>query len=90
MLSFMLLTAIAAAPAEAPGKTVSISNPANMVPFLQELGYKAKLDLTEEDPSIATGAGGWNYYIHFRGCEAKKDCEDLLVSASWTAEASKE
>jgi hypothetical protein len=82
-LMTMLAAAVAAqaaAPAQAP---VDISDPRNLVQYLQGRGFRAELDLSEETPSIQSGAAGWRFYIYLQGCKEKKNCRDLLLQASW-------
>jgi hypothetical protein len=83
MISLIVAASAASLAASAP---VSIADPAALVSFLQSKGYKAELDMSGERPIIRSGAGGWKHSIVFHGCEAKKDCQDLLFQASWDAE----
>lgn len=76
---------VAASSAAAMAQAVSASVPDTIVLALQDLGYKAQLDVDSEgDPKIKSATQGVNYTIFFYGCEDDGTrCEDIILTAGF-------
>ncbi|SNY57659.1 Putative sensory transduction regulator [Pseudooceanicola antarcticus] len=63
---------------------VSAREPAGLVSLLQDLGYRAELDVDSAgDPIIHTSAAGVGFSLYFYGCLDNRDCDSLMFSAGF-------
>lgn len=67
--------------AEEPSELLDATNPEKIMSIIQELGYRAKLEVDDDgDPVIRSGAGGSDFSIQFYGCtEDNNDQCSLLI-----------
>jgi hypothetical protein len=66
---------------------VCASDPKSVVAALQDEGYKAKLETAADgDPKISSSAGGYNYTVHFYGCEKGAQCDSLQFYLGFKSE----
>ena len=84
VLAFVSGSPVIAGPAQ---PLVDATDPTIIAALLQDLGYRAKLELAESGhPVILTTSGGLKYGIYFYGCDAeKKNCTTVTFSSYWTA-----
>ena len=78
-------SAVARAPAEASPQIVDGSDPAALVDIIQDLGYRAILEVDGEgDPLIRSSVGGTQFALVFYGCSEQHDaCQILLFKAGY-------
>ncbi len=87
----VLLWGLLAWSAETPaaaGDIVDATDPAALVGIIQDMGYRADLEVDAEgDPLIRSSVGGTRFSLVFYGCSKKHDrCEILLFKAGWELE----
>lgn len=57
---------------------VCASDPASVINGIMIAGYRAKLESDNSgDPVIKSAANGYDYSVHFFGCEENKACDSL-------------
>jgi hypothetical protein len=78
-------TATARSPAEGNNQIVDGSDPAALVDIIQDLGYRATLEVDGEgDPLIRSSVGGTQFALVFYGCSELHDgCQILLFKAGY-------
>jgi hypothetical protein len=59
-------------------------DPAVFAEVLRDIGYKAKFKPDDERPEIESRAEGLNFSVFFYGCEAQRECDVAILTASWT------
>lgn len=71
--------------AASAGDIVDASDPQALVRIIQDLGYRADLEVDAEgDPLIRSSVGGTRFSLVFYGCSEDHDgCEILLFKAGW-------
>ncbi len=76
---------LAASSVTAAAQSVSAAVPDTIVLALQDMGYKAQLDVDSEgDPKIMSATQGVNFTIFFYGCEDDGTrCEDIILTAGF-------
>ncbi len=77
MRTFAGVTAamLLAGAAPAAAQMVTAKDPQSVVKVLQDAGFQAKLDKSEDgEPMIRSGASGSKFTIFFFNCTAGKDC----------------
>jgi hypothetical protein len=90
MLMTLMAIASAAAAQSPKSATVSSREPETIVQFLQEEGYKAKLEKDSVgDPIIKSANGGSNFSIMFYGCEANQKCNDTQFVTGYDTDDNK-
>ncbi|MEM6408591.1 MAG: YbjN domain-containing protein [Pseudomonadota bacterium] len=66
-------------------QTVTAKDPTSIVTALQDMGYRAQLEVDEHgDPLIRSAAAGSRFSIYFYACQENENCQDLLFIA-WLA-----
>jgi len=67
------------------GQIVDGGNPEALVSIIQDLGYRAQLDVDADgDPMIRSSVGGTQFAVVFYGCsEHHDDCQILLFKARY-------
>ncbi len=66
---------------------VCASDPKSIVAALQDEGFKAKLETgSDGDPKISTAANGYNYTVHFYGCEKGAQCDSIQLYSGFKSE----
>ena len=85
----LLLAASAASAKDAkpcPAGLICASRPETVVAALQAAGYKAKLGKdNQDDPSVSSAAGGYDFDILFYGCEQHVNCDSLQFRLTFSA-----
>lgn len=84
----LLLPALLSWPAAASASAADIvdaSDPQALVRIIQDLGYRADLEVDAEgDPLIRSSVGGTRFSLVFYGCsDAHNGCEIVLFKAGW-------
>ena len=81
---FLCLTGHAAF-ADAGKQIVDATDPERLVGIIQELGYRARLEVDGDgDPMIRSSVGGTQFAVVFYGCSEKHDqCQILLFKAGY-------
>jgi hypothetical protein len=72
--------------ADKSGELIDATNPKKIASVIQDLGYRAKLEVDDDgDPVIRSGAGGSNFSIQFYGCkeDSNDECDLLLFSTGY-------
>ena len=86
-----MLAALALAATPSAAKPLNSYEPATIVRYLQEGGYKAKLTAdTYGDPQIDSSSGGTGFGIFFYGCEHNQHCETIAFNAGYDYDEGKE
>ena len=82
MVSILLSPAPLAADS---GQIIDGSDPAALVSIIQDLGYRAKLEVDGDgDPMIRSSVGGTQFAVVFYGCSEDHDnCQILLFKAGY-------
>ncbi|MEJ2088803.1 MAG: YbjN domain-containing protein [Gammaproteobacteria bacterium] len=87
MCTVMLSPAVNAADAVAnvAQEIVDATNPEQLVKIIQDLGYRAKLEIDGDgDPMIRSSVGGTQFAVVFYGCSERHDqCQILLFKAGY-------
>jgi Putative bacterial sensory transduction regulator len=66
---------------------VCASDPKSVVQALQDEGFKAKLETgSDGDPKISSSASGYNFTVHFYGCEKGAQCDSLQFYLGFKSE----
>jgi hypothetical protein len=83
--SLLAATLVAAvAHAQTAPKLLNAENPAELIAFIQDLGFQAKLDQDAiGDPMIRSSDGGVEFNIQFYGCTKNKRCDSLHFVAGY-------
>lgn len=70
---------------EAATQIVDATNPTQLVDIIQEMGYRAKLEVDGDgDPMIRSSVGGTQFAVVFYGCSEQHDqCKILLFKAGY-------
>ena len=69
---------------EAIAGLISAADPQGMVEALQDLGYRADLDVDSVgDPIIHTAAAGVSFSLYFYGCVDNSGCDSVMFSAGF-------
>ena len=78
-------TATARSHAEGSAQIIDGSDPAALVNIIQDLGYRATLEVDGEgDPLIRSSVGGTQFALVFYGCSEQHDgCQILLFKAGY-------
>ena len=78
--------AVALAQSSIAEELVDATNPERMASVIQELGYRAKLDVDDiGDPIIHSSVGGTNFVLQFFGCteDNNDQCKLLLFKVGY-------
>lgn len=70
-------------------ENVSAANPDHLAAVIQDLGYRARLDVDDiGDPIIYSSVGGTDFSIQFYGCDddTNDDCKVLLFRVGYDLE----
>lgn len=63
---------------------LSSYEPNSIVHYLQNGGYKAKLEADDDgDPVIRTGVDGIDFNVYFYGCKKNQKCSEIQFSAGF-------
>jgi hypothetical protein len=70
---------------EVENQIVDATDPGKLVSIIQNLGYRAKLEVDADgDPMIRSSVGGTQFAVVFYGCSAEHDeCQILLFKAGY-------
>ena len=65
-------------------QTIDATNPAKLASVIQDVGYRATLDVDGAgDPMIRSKAGGTDFQIYFYGCDDGAECKWLLFKVGY-------
>lgn len=80
----VLLAVLSGAATDSYAQKVDASDPAKIATILQDLGFRAKLEMTaNQTPRIESSSGGQFFYIYFVGCRDGANCKAINFSTYW-------
>lgn len=65
-------------------ETIDATDPDRIVSLIQELGYRAALEVDEiGDPMIRSSVGGTEFVLYFYGCKRSRNCKSMLFKVGY-------
>jgi hypothetical protein len=87
MRAILAALALGALTPSASAQNLTASEPQAVAQTIQKFGFKASLDLeNDEEPIIESAVDGSSFYISFGGCEQGKNCDWLTFTDAYVFE----